>query len=87
MDDELTQLVSIESDSAQALDEVERDRAVRLAIHALSPHYRAVIELGHFQDLSYAEIAQTLGLSLNDVKSHMFPARKALAKYMTEHYP
>jgi DNA-directed RNA polymerase specialized sigma24 family protein len=41
-----------------------------------------VIELSHFEQLSYAEIAQALGLPLSDVKSHLFRARKRLAKIM-----
>jgi RNA polymerase sigma-70 factor (ECF subfamily) len=57
----------------------ERAEAVRAAVLALPPHYRAVIELRHYQGLSYADIAATLGLPLSDVKSHLFRARQALA--------
>lgn len=53
--------------------------AVRAAIAELPPHYRAVIELRHYQDLSYAEIAEVLGLPMSDVKSHLYRARKQLA--------
>jgi RNA polymerase sigma-70 factor (ECF subfamily) len=58
---------------------------VRAAILALPPHYRAVIELRHFQDLSYAEMANTLGLSLQQVKTHLFRARKTLARGLKIH--
>ena len=51
---------------------------LRRAILALPPKYRAVIELRHFQDRSYEEIAAALGLPLSDVKSHLFRARKLL---------
>ena len=57
---------------------VERQARVRAAILALPPHYRAVIELRHFQDLSYEEIAATLAIPLSDVKSHLFRARRLL---------
>jgi RNA polymerase sigma-70 factor (ECF subfamily) len=58
----------------------ERIEDVQQAIQELPPHYRAVIELRHFQELSYAEIAQTLEIPLSDVKSHLFRARKQLAE-------
>jgi RNA polymerase sigma-70 factor (ECF subfamily) len=46
----------------------------------LPPHYRAAIELRHFQELSYAEIASALDIPLSDVKSHLFRGRKILAQ-------
>jgi RNA polymerase sigma-70 factor (ECF subfamily) len=46
----------------------------------LAPHYRAVIELRHYQEMSYSEIAQALNLPMSDVKSHLFRARKILAE-------
>jgi RNA polymerase sigma-70 factor, ECF subfamily len=57
---------------------VERQARVRAAILALPPHYRAVIELRHFQDLTYEEIAATLAIPVSDVKSHLFRARRLL---------
>ncbi len=60
--------------------QAERDAQVRAAILSLPPHYRAVIELRHFQELSYAEIGQALDLPMSDVKSHLFRARKLLAQ-------
>lgn len=53
---------------------------LRAAILQLPPHYRAVIELRHFQDLSYDEMAETLERSLNNVKSDLYRARKLLAE-------
>jgi RNA polymerase sigma-70 factor (ECF subfamily) len=57
----------------------ERDRSLRLALSSLPPHYRAVIELRHYQELSYAEISTVLGLSMSEVKTHLYRARRALA--------
>ena len=56
----------------------ERQQQIWQAIHALPPHYRAVVELRHFQELSYNEIADRLDLPLNTVKSHLLRARKLL---------
>jgi RNA polymerase sigma-70 factor (ECF subfamily) len=69
----------------QALIERERQLRVRDAILQLPPHYRAVIELRHFQELSYADIGVELGIPLSDVKSHLFRARKMLAKRLAIH--
>jgi RNA polymerase sigma-70 factor (ECF subfamily) len=67
-------------DPARVHEQAEGAEAVRAALLSLPPHYRAVLELRHFQDMSYAEIAQALHLPLSDVKSHLFRARKLLAE-------
>lgn len=62
----------------------QQDARIRTEILSLPPRYRAVIELRHFQDLSYNEIAQTLDRPLSDVKSDLFRARKLLAENMKD---
>jgi RNA polymerase sigma-70 factor (ECF subfamily) len=57
----------------------ERSEAIRDAILELPVQYRVVIELRHFFDMSYKEIAEAVGLPLSDVKSHLFRARRLLA--------
>lgn len=61
----------------------ERAQAIRDAILDLPTHYRVVIELRHFFDMTYKEIAQAVGLPLSDVKSHLFRARKLLAERLS----
>jgi len=68
----------------QELVTKETARQIRAAILKLPPPYRAVIELRHFQYLSYDEIGQTLGRSLNNVKSDLFRARRMLAELLGE---
>ena len=58
----------------------ERSEQIRSALASLPPHYRIVVELRHYQELSYDEIASELGIPLSDVKSHLFRARKLLAE-------
>ncbi len=58
----------------------EREATIRSALLALPARHRAVVELRHFQDLSYSEIATTLGLPVSDVKSYLFRARRLLAE-------
>ena len=60
----------------------ERAREIHQAIQKLPAHQIAVIELHHYQHLSYKEIAEQLELPINTVKSHIFRARKSLAKYL-----
>jgi RNA polymerase sigma-70 factor (ECF subfamily) len=70
------------NDPARALLVQEQNARVRRALIALPPRQRAVIELRHFQDLSYEEIATTLGIPLSDVKSDLFRARQHLRKLL-----
>ena len=58
----------------------ERSEQIRSALASLPAHYRVVVELRHYQELSYDEIASELNIPLSDVKSHLFRARKLLAE-------
>lgn len=58
----------------------ERSEQIRSALAALPAHYRVVVELRHYQELSYDEIATELNMPLSDVKSYLFRARKLLAE-------
>ena len=62
------------------LETAQTAQALRAALLELPLHYRAVIELRHFQELSYTEIAGQLRLPVSDVKSHLFRARRLLAE-------
>lgn len=66
----------------QTMIQAETSQQLRAAIIQLPPQYRAVIELRHFQELSYAEMAKTLERPVSSVKSDLFRARKLLATSM-----
>jgi len=51
---------------------------VLAAMAELSPAYRAALTLRHMQQLSYQEMAETLGIPLGTVKTHLHRARAAL---------
>lgn len=53
---------------------------VQNALSELSPQMRVVIVLRDMEDLSYEEIAATLGISLGTVRSRIHRARAALRK-------
>lgn len=61
-----------------------RDERIRAELSQLPPRYRIVIELRHFQELSYEEIAKELKRPLSDVKSDLFRARKLLAERLKD---
>ena len=73
-----------DADPAQLPESVqevkERSEDIRQALAFLPAHYRIVVELRHYQELSYEEIAEELKIPLSDVKSHLFRARKILAE-------
>jgi RNA polymerase sigma-70 factor (ECF subfamily) len=66
---------------AQAITAETTDR-LRAAISNLPPDYRVVIELRHFQGLSYREMSEALDVPLSDVKSWLFRARRKLRKVL-----
>jgi len=73
-----------DADASQSPEAVqvsqERSEQIREALASLPAHYRVVIELRHYQEMSYDEIAAELHIPLSDVKSHLFRARKLLAE-------
>lgn len=58
----------------------EKARAVAAAIETLDEDLRDVIELRHFQDASYDEIATILDIPIGTVMSRLYRARKTLRK-------
>lgn len=58
--------------------------SVDKALAALTPEYRAVVVLRHFEDLSYQEIAVTLRIPEKTVKSRLFSARRQLGLTLVE---
>ncbi len=78
IDEERDEAVEIAPEVSR--EQREQAEAVRAAILTLPPRYRAVVELRHFQELSYDEIAVALKIPVSDVKSHLFRARKLLAE-------
>jgi len=51
---------------------------VLAAMADLPAHYRAALALRHMQQLSYQEVADSLGIPLGTVKTHLHRARAAL---------
>ncbi|MBU0492550.1 MAG: sigma-70 family RNA polymerase sigma factor [Chloroflexi bacterium] len=62
----------------QLVEQQDLADRIRREIAGLPLEYRLVVELRHFGDLSYDEIAQTLDIPLSDVKSRLFRGRRKL---------
>ena len=60
------------------LSQAEAIDRVRAAMGHLSCEQREIIAMRHFQDLSYAEIAQLLDVAQGTVMSRLYRARQAL---------
>ena len=68
------------ADPHRELDARRQWGRVQRAIAALPPSQRAVLVLARFEELSYKEIAETLGITLGAVESRLFRAMRALEK-------
>ena len=64
-----------------AMGEADRDRKVQRAIDRMSPVLREILLLAYFQRLSYAQIAEDLGVPLGTVKSRLHAAVASFAKH------
>jgi RNA polymerase sigma-70 factor, ECF subfamily len=62
----------------------ERQQAIQSALLTLSMEYREVVVLRHFTDLSYDEIASTLGIPTTKVKSRLYTARQQLGDLLVD---
>jgi RNA polymerase sigma-70 factor (ECF subfamily) len=64
------------------LEDEARSEALEDAICRLPEHQRVPLVLFHFEEMSYQEIADTLGVSLAKVKTDIHRARAALRTLM-----
>lgn len=55
---------------------------MRQVVDRLKPHYKHLIELRYFDELSYEEIAEEMELPLGTVKAQLFRAREFLYNIM-----
>jgi len=58
---------------------------IQEAIDLLPEHHRAVVVLRYLQDFSYNEIADSLDLPLNTVKSYLYRARQQLQSLLQDY--
>ncbi len=56
----------------------QKIQLMRGIVERLKPHYRTLVEMRYFKELSYEEIADELNLPLGTVKAQLFRAREFL---------
>ena len=64
--------------------ESQRGVILRDAVEALPEKYHRVIVMRHRDEMSYEDIAETLGLPLGTVKAHIFRARALLNRALKD---
>lgn len=70
-----------------ALSDAQRAAAVRLAMSALRPEQRAVLELAYFSGLSHSEIAARLDQPLGTVKTRIAQSVRKLREELARFAP
>jgi RNA polymerase sigma-70 factor (ECF subfamily) len=81
--DSVLQTRQLASDTSRAEDTIMEHEScdeVRDLLQSLPADYRLVIVLRYWQDLSYAEIARTVGSTESAIKSRLHRARRLLAQ-------
>ncbi len=68
------------------LEEKELHERIMDAVQSLAPDYRTVVVLRELQGLSYNEIAEVTGLSLDNVKTRLSRARGMLRRKLEPYY-
>ena len=78
------------ADSSQAphtlLEKKELQQRLRAAVEALPPDYREVVLLREYHNLSYNEIVEATGLTLENVKTRLSRARAMLRRKLEPYY-
>jgi RNA polymerase sigma-70 factor (ECF subfamily) len=80
--EEVTPDLAGDTTPLDALEAAERRKCVQRALLDLPVDYRAVVVLRHFGELSYDDIAGTLGIPAKTVKSRLYSARQRLSELL-----
>lgn len=78
-------LIEREDSVVKKVEFEEFNDRVQSIIEQLPPRQREVFRLSREQGLSYQEIAQQLGLSVNTIENHMVRALKFIKSKLAEH--
>jgi RNA polymerase sigma-70 factor (ECF subfamily) len=76
---------TLEANPDEQTEGRERNEAVRRAVNSLPPELRSVVVMKEFEDLTFQEIAATLGVPLSTVKSRLYTALKQLRMRLEKH--
>lgn len=65
----------------------ELERKIHNSIESLPPQCQAVFKLSRFENLTYNEISEKMGLSVKTIENHMIKALKTLRVDLKEYLP
>jgi RNA polymerase sigma factor (sigma-70 family) len=71
-------------DPEEKIIEKQKIKLMREIVERLKPHYRQLVEMRYFQELSYEEISTQLDLPLGTVKAQLFRARDLLYQVLKD---
>jgi RNA polymerase sigma-70 factor (ECF subfamily) len=71
-------------DPEEKLIETQKIFMMREVVEKLKPHYKKLIQLRYFDELSYEEIAEEMDIPLGTVKAQLFRAREYLYNIMKD---
>lgn len=80
--DPVEKLMSTEESPSASIERAERDAGLEAAVRRLPEPQRVPLVLFHFEECSYQEIADMLGVSLGKVKTDIHRGRLALRGYL-----
>jgi RNA polymerase sigma-70 factor (ECF subfamily) len=86
-DDEAVDAADSSRGPEEHAEATELGDQVQQAMSLLSPKLRAILALRYLEDMSYDELAATLGLSLGTVKSRLARAHLALEQIVRTKFP
>jgi RNA polymerase sigma-70 factor, ECF subfamily len=82
--DEQLNAVGVAENVRSDMDRGVREEAAQALLNKLNPDQKACIVLRNIEGLSYQEIAQTLGINLNTVRTRLKRARETLISLSKE---
>ncbi|MFO7723488.1 MAG: sigma-70 family RNA polymerase sigma factor [Bacteroidales bacterium] len=85
LEDGTEMYISVASNDPDPEEELIRQQKMQLmreVVEKLKPHYRKLITLRYFDELSYEELAEELDLPLGTVKAQLFRARELLYNFL-----
>ncbi len=71
-------LADPEPNPEETIIKEQKHETMRQVVEKLKPHYRNIVELRYFEELSYEEIAQKMNLPIGTVKAQLFRSRELL---------
>lgn len=77
-------LLAVGPGPEEAMIAASESERVRAAVASLPEAHREVIELNHFQECSYREMADILGIPIGTVMSRLYHARRRLKRLLDE---